>query len=171
MNFMDIKKVDVANGPGVRVSLFVSGCPHHCPGCFNPESWDFGSGRPFGQARVEELVAMLKEPYAKGLSLLGGEPFAPENQKAVLDLVKQVRDRKMGKDIWCWTGYLFEDLAAGKVGDYGQELLEHLDVLVDGPFLLDKKDLSLRFRGSSNQRVIDVPRSLRMGTAQLQLEI
>lgn len=163
MNYADIKSVDVANGPGVRVSLFVSGCPHHCKGCFNPESWDFQYGKPFGSEQAEELLHMISLPYIKGFSLLGGEPFAPENQAEVLALVRQVRGKEPDKEIWCWTGYLFEDLAASRVGEHSRELLEEINILVDGPFVENLKDLSLRFRGSSNQRVIDVPSSLETG--------
>ncbi len=160
MNYADIKRVDVANGPGVRVSLFVSGCTHHCKECFNPETWDFSFGSPFGEKQVEEILDLLGRSYIRGLSLLGGEPFEPQNQRTVLNLVRRVREILPQKDIWCYTGYLFEDLAAGKVGEQSRALLEQLDILVDGPFVLEKKDLGLRFRGSSNQRIIDVPSSL-----------
>ena len=171
MNYADIKKVDVANGPGVRVSLFVSGCTHRCEGCFNPETWDFSFGAPFGREQEEEILALLDRSYIRGLSLLGGEPFEPQNQPAVLNLVKRVRERLPQKDVWCYTGCLFEDLAAGKAGARGRQLLEKLDVLVDGPFVLERKDLGLRFRGSSNQRIIDVPASLSAGEARLWREI
>lgn len=167
MNYADIKKVDVANGPGVRVSLFVSGCTHRCEECFNPETWDFSFGAPFGEAETEQILAFLAPDHIRGLSLLGGEPFEPENQGAVLELVHRVRRELPQKTIWCYSGYLFEELAAGKVGSHSRELLEGLDVLVDGPFVLAKKDLGLRFRGSSNQRIIDVPASLEAGAAVL----
>lgn len=167
MNYADIKKVDVANGPGVRVSLFVSGCTHHCEGCFNPETWDFSYGALFGEAEIEKILILLAPDHIRGLSLLGGEPFEPENQAAVLELVRQVREKLPGKTIWCYSGYLFEALAAGEVGTHSRELLEGLDILVDGPFTLAKKDLGLRFRGSSNQRILDVPASLDAGTAVL----
>jgi len=170
MNYADIKKVDVANGPGVRVSLFVSGCTHHCKECFNPETWDFGYGSPFGEAEMEKILSLLDKEHIRGLSLLGGEPFEPENQEAVLELVKRVREKLPGKTIWCYSGYLFEELAAGKVGAHSRELLEGLDVLVDGPFVLEKKDLGLRFRGSNNQRIIDVPASLQTGEIRLAEE-
>lgn len=160
MNYAEIKNVDVANGPGVRVSLFVSGCPHHCPGCFNPESWDFGFGKPFDQAAMDELIQLLKPDYIKGFSVLGGEPFAPENQEKVMDIVCRVRETYPDKEIWCWTGYKYEDLVRDKVGNHSHELLMQIDVLVDGPFIEAKKDLGLRFRGSSNQRIINVPASL-----------
>lgn len=163
MNYADIRPIDVANGPGIRVSLFVSGCPHHCVECFNPETWDFAYGSPFGEAQIEEILAALDKPYIYGLSLLGGEPFAPENQSAVLDLVRRVRAAFPQKDIWCYTGYLYENLLAGEIGPLSRPLLEALDVLVDGPFILARKNLSIRFRGSDNQRLIDVPASLKAG--------
>ena len=151
MNYADIKKVDVANGPGVRVSLFVSGCTHRCRECFNPETWDFDYGQPFGQAEVETIISFLDRDHIRGLSLLGGEPFEPENQRPVLELVRQVRKRLPEKTIWCYSGYLFEELAANQVGTHSRSLLEELDILVDGPFVLEQKDLGLRFRGSLNQ--------------------
>lgn len=164
MNYADIRPIDVANGPGIRVSLFVSGCTHACPGCFNPEAWDFSYGQPFTKDEEDAILTHLAKPYVKGLSLLGGEPFHSSNQAAVLALVKRVREAYPGKDIWCYTGYLYEDLLAGKVGEHSRELLEQLDVLVDGPFVLEQKELSLRFRGSANQRLIDVPASREAGT-------
>ena len=167
MNYADIRPIDVANGPGIRVSVFVSGCTHHCKECFNPETWDFGYGKPFGEAQVEEILGYLAKPYIHGLSILGGEPFEPQNQGAVLELVRRVRERFPEKDIWCYSGYLFEDLAAGKVGVHSRILLDLLDVLVDGPFVLEKKDLSLRFRGSSNQRLIKVSDSLEAGEVRI----
>ena len=167
MNYADIKRVDVANGPGVRVSLFVSGCTHHCEGCFNPETWDFGFGKSFGQEQIDELLELMDKSYIRGLSLLGGEPFEPQNQEAVLDLVRQMKERLPGKDLWCYSGYLYERLASGQVGDHAPELLGELDVLVDGPFVLAQKDLSLRFRGSRNQRIIDVQKSLAAGEVLL----
>lgn len=170
MNYADIKKVDVANGPGVRVSLFVSGCTHHCEECFNPETWDFSYGVPFGEAEIEKILTLLSPDHIRGLSLLGGEPFEPANQDAVLELVRRVREELPQKTIWCYSGYLFEELASGKVGDHSRALLEGLDVLVDGPFVLARKDLGLRFRGSSNQRIIDVSASLEAGKAILSEE-
>lgn len=167
MNYADIRPIDVANGPGIRVSLFVSGCTHHCKECFNPETWDFFYGTPFGPEREEEILAHLSKPYIRGLSLLGGEPFEPQNQGAVLALVERVRERLPDRDVWCYSGYLFEDLLAGRVGKQGRALLERLDVLVDGPFVLERKNLSLRFRGSENQRLIHVPQSLKAGAVVL----
>ena len=163
MNYADIRPIDVANGPGIRVSLFVSGCTHACPGCFNPAAWDFQYGTPFGEEQEQAILDAMEKSYIKGLSLLGGEPFHPNNQKTVLELVKKVRAQYPQKDIWCYTGYLFEDIAAGKVGEYGRALLEQLDVLVDGPFVLERKNLGLRFRGSDNQRILQVAPSLERG--------
>ena len=167
MNYADIRPIDVANGPGVRVSLFVSGCTHHCEGCFNPETWDFQYGKPFGPEQEEEVLSALARPYIHGLSLLGGEPMEPENQQAILHLVRRVRERFPDKDIWCYSGYLFEDLAAGRVGEHSRELLEQLDVLVDGPFVVGLKNLGLRFRGSCNQRILAVGPSLAQGAPVL----
>lgn len=167
MNYADIRPIDVANGPGVRVSLFVSGCSHHCKGCFNPETWSFDYGRPFGEEQEENILVLLNRSYIHGLSLLGGEPFEPQNQETVLRLARRVREKFPNKDIWCYSGYPFEDLLAGTVGDHSRALLQELDVLVDGPFILEQKSLSLRFRGSKNQRLIDVPASLHAGNAVL----
>lgn len=164
MNYAAIKNCDIANGPGVRVSLFVSGCTHHCKGCFNEIAWDFNYGKPFTQQTVDEILEMLRPDHIKGITLLGGEPFEPQNQPALLDLVRQIRNKYPDKSIWAFTGYLFDkDILARKLGPWEitKEFISYLDVLVDGPFILEKKDLSLRFRGSSNQRLIDVPASLR----------
>lgn len=165
MNYADIRPIDVANGPGVRVSLFVSGCTHHCKECFNPETWDFHYGAPFTENETAAILKHLAPGHIKGLSLLGGEPFEPENQRAVLALIRRVREEYPHKDVWCYSGYLFEQLRDGKVGSHSRELLEQLDVLVDGPFVIEQKELSLRFRGSANQRLIDVPASLKTGVA------
>ncbi len=166
MNYATIKNCDIANGPGVRVSLFVSGCTHHCKGCFNEVAWDFDYGEPFTQETIDSILTMLAPAHIKGITLLGGEPFEPQNQPALLDLLRQIRGKYPEKSIWCFSGYLFDrDILPGKLGDPAitREMLEHLDVLVDGPFVMDKKDLSLRFRGSSNQRIIHVPASLEKG--------
>ena len=163
MNYGTIKKTDVANGPGVRVSLFVSGCTHHCKGCFNPETWDFDYGAPFTKETEDMLIAALAPSYIRGLSLLGGEPMEPANQAALLPFLRRVRQVYPDKTIWCYTGYDYEtQLLAGQVGPWEvtHELLGLLDVLVDGKFILEQKDLNLPFRGSSNQRIIDVPASL-----------
>ena len=163
MKYATIKKCDIANGPGVRVSLFVSGCTHRCPGCFNEVAWDFAYGHPFTQETVESILDMLRPSYIRGLTLLGGEPFEPRNQGAVVDLLRQVKKQYPEKSIWAFTGFLFDrDILSGKLGDT-EEYLSYLDVLVDGPFVQEKKNLSLRFRGSENQRIIDVPASLAAG--------
>ena len=167
MNYADIKKVDIANGPGVRVSLFVSGCTRRCEGCFNPETWSFEFGSPFGQAETERILSFLDRDHIRGLSLLGGEPLEPANQGAVLELVERLRGALPGKTIWCYTGYLYEELAANRIGEHSRALLERLDVLVDGPFVQEKKNPDLRFRGSTNQRIIDVPASLQAGEVRL----
>ena len=166
MNYAAIKNCDIANGPGVRVSLFVSGCTHRCPGCFNEVAWDFNYGEPFTQNTIDTILSMLAPNHVKGLTLLGGEPFEPENQPAILELLRQVKAKYPEKTIWAFSGYLFDrDILAGKLGPWEvtREYLSYLDVLVDGPFVQAKKDLSLRFRGSSNQRLIDVPASLHKG--------
>ena len=164
MNYADIKQFDVANGPGVRISLFVSGCTHHCKGCFNEVAWDFDYGTLFTEGTIEQILTWLKPDYIAGLTILGGEPFEPQNQKAVLSLVKRVREVYPEKSIWCYSGYDYEkDLLGVMSQAYPEtmELIQNLDVLVDGKFILEKKDLGLRFRGSSNQRIIKVPESLR----------
>lgn len=163
MNYAVIKPHDTANGPGVRVSLFVSGCTHRCRGCFNPETWDFGYGEPFTWEVEDRLLALLEPWYIKGLSLLGGEPFEPANQAALLPFLRRVKEAAPDKTIWCYTGYDFEaDLLAGRLGPWEttRDMLALLDVLVDGEFHLEEKNPGLRFRGSANQRVIDVPASL-----------
>lgn len=170
MNYAEIKNCDIANGPGVRVSLFVSGCTHRCKGCFNAIAWDFGYGKPFTQQTVDDLLAMLAPDYVKGITLLGGEPFEPENQPAIVDFLRQMKEKYPGKTVWAFSGYLFDkDILSGRLGPWEitQEYLSYLDVLVDGPFIQEKKDLSLRFRGSSNQRIIDVPASLNQGAIVL----
>ena len=166
MNYAAIKNFDIANGPGVRVSLFVSGCTHRCKGCFNEVAWDFGYGEPFTQQTIADILRMLAPDYVKGLTLLGGEPFEPENQPAIVDLLRQVKEKYPNKTVWVFSGYLFDkDILAGKLGPWEltKEYISYVDVLVDGRFIMEKRDLSLRFRGSSNQRIIDVPASIRSG--------
>ena len=163
MNFAAIKWADVANGPGVRVSLFVSGCTHRCPGCFNEEAWEFGYGQPFTEAQGDKILAALVPAHIKGLSLLGGEPFEPDNQRALLPFLRRVKEACPDKEVWCYSGYtldgeLWRDSRARC--QYTDEMLSLIDVLVDGPFVEAKKDLNLRFRGSSNQRILNVPASL-----------
>ena len=166
MNYATIKPRDIANGPGVRVSLFVSGCTHRCPGCFLEVAWDFDYGQPFNQGVIDLILSMLKPPHIKGLTLLGGEPFEPQNQGPIVELLRQIKAKYPGKSIWAFSGYLFDkDILAGRLGDWEttKEYLSYLDVLVDGPFVEEKKNLSLRFRGSENQRLIDVKKSLAAG--------
>lgn len=163
MNYMEIKNYDIANGPGVRVSLFVSGCTHHCEGCFNPESWDFKAGKPFTEETIDKIIEMLKPDYIKGLTLLGGEPFEPNNQKCLLPLVKKVKELYPSKNIWAYSGYLFDkqimDIMAKKY-DFTEDFIKCIDVLVDGEFHFAEKDLAIVYRGSRNQRIIDVKKSL-----------
>ena len=166
MNYATIKNCDIANGPGVRVSRFVSGCTHRCPGCFNEVAWDFDYGTPFTQQTIDEILTMLKPAHIKGLTLLGGEPFEPQNQGPIVELLRQVKAAYPEKSVWAFSGYLFDkDILAWKLGprEITEEYLSYLDVLVDGPFVMAKKNLSLRFRGSENQRLIDVPASLAQG--------
>lgn len=165
MNYAAIKNCDIANGPGVRISLFVSGCTHHCKGCFNEAAWDFAYGQPFTEETVEELLRLLSPSYIKGLTLLGGEPFEPRNQGPIVDLLRRVKEQYPEKSIWAFSGYLFDTITSGTLGPWEitREYLSYLDVLVDGPFVEEKKNLALRFRGSENQRIIDVPQSLRSG--------
>ena len=163
MNYATIKTHDTANGPGVRVSLFVSGCTHQCKGCFNPEAWDFNYGAPFTEVEEDAVIKALEPWFIRGLSLLGGEPFEPANQAALLPLLRKVRQAYPDKTIWCYTGYDFEqDIVTERLGDWAvtQEMLAYIDVLVDGEFKIDLKNPNLRFRGSENQRVIDVKKSL-----------
>jgi anaerobic ribonucleoside-triphosphate reductase activating protein len=164
MNYSVIKKFDISNGPGVRVSLFVSGCTHHCKGCFNKETWDFCFGKPFTEETEEEILAALAPDHIRGLSLLGGEPFEPQNQSRLLPFVRRVREQFPDKTIWCYTGYLFDSELLGESRAHTADtlpLLEQIDILVDGVFLEEQKNLNIRFRGSENQRIIDVPSSLK----------
>ena len=167
MYYSVIKDCDIANGPGVRVVLFVSGCRNHCEQCFQPETWAFDYGQPFTQQTIEKIIQLLKPAYIRGLTLLGGEPFEPENQPVLLDLVQQVRTAYgKKKDIWAFSGYVLEKELLPQ-GEITRRLLQELDVLVDGRFVAAKKDLQLRFRGSSNQRLIDLPKTLAKGTVVL----
>ena len=169
MNYATVKYNDVANGPGVRVSLFVSGCRHRCKGCFNREAWDFNYGNEFDGSVIDSIISALEHGYVEGLSLLGGEPLEPENQEGVLALVKRVRELLPKKTVWCYTGFCFEELLE-KVNNGNAvlgELLSLIDVIVDGRFVEDKKDASLIFRGSSNQRILDLKASISQGKAVL----
>ncbi len=147
MNYCGIKKTDIANGPGVRVSLFVSGCRNHCPGCFQPETWDFDYGNSFTEKTEEEILTALRPSWIQGLTILGGDPMEPENQEALLPFLKRVREELPDKDIWIYTGYRLENVS-------DSPLLSYTDVLVDGPFMEEEKDITLAFRGSRNQRII-----------------
>ena len=160
MNYATIKSYDIANGPGVRVSLFVSGCEHYCKGCFNSEAWDFNYGSEYNTEVNDLLFKYLSPDYIQGLSLLGGEPFHPSNQSQVLEIVTQFKASYPTKDLWIYSGYCYEDLISGKVGNYAKYILSYTDVLVDGKYIEDLKDISLNFRGSSNQRIIDVKKSI-----------
>ncbi len=159
MNYANIKKYDIADGPGVRVSLFVSGCRHHCKGCFNSEAWDFEYGRSYTAETEAEILEALKPGYIAGLTLLGGEPFEPENQVELVTLLRKVRETYPEKSIWSYTGYVYDkDLVPGgrAYTDVTDEMLSYLDVLVDGPFVEELKDITLQFRGSSNQRILEM---------------
>ena len=172
MYYANIKNNDIANGPGVRVSLFVSGCTHHCKGCFNEVAWDFEYGKPFTQETISEILEMLRPAHIKGLTLLGGEPFEPQNQGAIVELLRRVKAEYPQKSIWSFSGYVFEKITSGTLGDWEitKEFLSYLDVLVDGPFVEEKKNLNLRFRGSENQRLLDVPASYAQGAPVLWVD-
>ncbi len=173
MNYADIKRIDVANGPGVRVSLFVSGCTHHCKECFNPETWDFGYGKLFDEKAEDEIIEYLKPDYIKGLTLLGGDPMEKVNQEALITLLEKVKKEYPDKSIWCYTGYDFEkDIKENMLEncEVTKKFMSYIDVLVDGEFKLELKDLNLVFRGSSNQRIIMVKESLESGNIILWKE-
>lgn len=160
MNYSGIKWLDTANGPGSRISLFVSGCPHHCPGCFNSEMWEYDYGAAFTSSIEDQLVAALQQPSIDGLSLLGGEPFAPRNQVTLYLFLRKLRKQLPGINIWVYSGYTVEQLLDG-VQPMSQQLLEQCDVLVDGRFVKELRDIKLRYRGSSNQHIVDVPATLK----------
>ncbi len=172
MNYCNIKKFDIADGIGVRVTLFVSGCTHHCEGCFQPETWNFDYGELFTEDVEKEIIEALKPDYIDGLTLLGGEPFEIENQKALLPFLKKVKNIYPKKTIWAYSGYTFEELTNDSRAkcEYTDEILSLIDVLVDGEFKIDLKNISLKFRGSSNQRVIDVKETLKKGEIVLFLD-
>lgn len=173
MNYADIKKIDVSNGEGVRVSVFVSGCNHHCKGCFNQCAWDFNYGKKFTEKEEQQIIDYMNHDYISGLSLLGGEPLEPKNQEGLLPLVKKVKEKFPNKDIWCYTGFDFEKDVVGKMAKNNEttrELLKYIDIIVDGKFEEDKKDLKLQFRGSSNQKIIDVKKSLQTGQIVKQIQ-
>lgn len=163
MYYGNIKKYDIADGEGVRTSLFVSGCTNACPGCFQPETWDFHYGKPYTAETEEEILDSLNHPYIAGLTILGGEPFEPENQRVLVNLLRHVRKSYPEKNIWSYTGFVLEEdllLGGRRHCDVTDEMLSMIDVLIDGPFRQEEKDITLRFRGSANQRVIDLKKTL-----------
>lgn len=167
MNYAKIRKMDISNGPGIRVSLFVSGCTHNCKNCFNPETHDFNYGKPFTEKEINKIIELMKEDYIVGLTLLGGEPFEIQNQKGLLPLVKRVKEIYPNKSIWSYSGYLFDKEIIEKMmkeNEVTQELLQYIDVIIDGRFIEKLKDPRLKFMGSSNQRIIDVKKSLDTGS-------
>lgn len=173
MNYGNIKHYDIADGEGVRVTLFVSGCTNCCPGCFQPETWDFNYGKPYTKETEQEILEALKPGYIQGLTLLGGEPFEPENQRELVHLLKKVKVTYPDKDIWSYTGFILDqDLLEGgrRYCEVTDEMLSYIDVLVDGPFKQEQKNISLAFRGSENQRVIDLKKSLQEKEVILYLE-
>ena len=170
MNYGEIKKYDIANGEGVRVSLFVSGCTHQCKGCFNEETWDFNYGKPFTEETEAEIIRALSPDYIQGPTLLRGEPFEKKNQRVLLPFLKKVKHTFPYKNIWCYTGYIYDQelLKESRARcECTDEMLQQIDVLVDGEFVEAQKDISLAFRGSSNQRIIDVKSSLESGEVKL----
>ncbi len=170
MYYGEIKNCDIADGEGVRVTLFVSGCTNHCPGCFQPQTWDFNYGQPFTRETEDQLLEMLKPDYINGLTLLGGEPFEPENQRVLLPFVRRVKETYPDKTVWSFTGFTLDrltDPADPKHCEATEELLSLIDVLVDGPFIHEKKNLALRFRGSENQRLIDLNATRKTGALVL----
>ena len=175
MNYATIKWTDIANGEGVRISLFVSGCTHRCKNCFNQVAWDFDYGQPFDQKTQEVILDGLASDYIAGLSLLGGEPLEPQNQEALLPFIREVKRRYPQKTIWCYTGFVLDEiegiLTAKMINTpYTKELISLFDVLVDGPYVEELKDIRLKFRGSSNQRVIDVQKTLTKKECVLYLD-
>lgn len=170
MNYADIKQYDVGNGPGIRISLFVSGCTHHCRECFNPETWDFNYGKPFTDETIELIIKYMEPDFIRGLTLLGGDPLEKQNQEPLIPLVKKVKEVYPDKDIWCFTGYDFEkDIVGRMFDDYPctRELVSYIDVMVDGEFILEQKDMNLIFKGSANQKTIKVKESLESGATIL----
>lgn len=170
MNYAEIKYCDIANGEGVRTTLFVSGCRHHCKNCFQPETWSFSYGNEFDSGIEQKILESLKGPFVDGITLLGGEPMEPENQRALLPFLRNVKQAYPNKTVWCYTGDVFEDLQdknSNRHTEATDELLSLIDVLVDGPYVEAEHDISLRFRGSRNQRIIDVPSTLASGVVCL----
>ena len=173
MNYAGIKYCDIANGLGCRTVLFVSGCRNACKGCFQPQTWDFHYGEPFDEKAQEEILHSLEPDYVQGITLLGGEPFEEENQAALVPFMRRVREQYPNKDVWAFTGYIYDkDLIPGgrKYTEYTDELLSMIDILVDGPFMEELKDITLKFRGSRNQRVIDLHKTREQGKVILWKE-
>ncbi len=173
MNYGTIKEYDVANGEGVRISLFVSGCTNHCKGCFQPETWDFEYGQAYTEAEEERILRFLSQPLTDGLTILGGEPMEEVNQKSLVGLCEKVKAAYPDKTIWCYTGFVYDrDLVPGgrRYTEVTDRFLSLIDVLVDGPFVLEKKDISLSFRGSSNQRILNMKETLKTGSPVLYRE-
>ena len=170
MHYSTIKDCDIANGIGVRITLFVSGCTNHCKNCFQPQTWDFDFGEPFTEETEEKLLEMLKPDYINGLTLLGGEPMEPQNQRALVPFLKRVREAYPNKNIWCFTGFTYEVLKTDGSHprcEVTDEMLSLIDVLVDGRYVEELKDLTLQFRGSSNQRLIDMVQTRENGEVTL----
>ena len=171
MNYAEIKKFDIANGLGIRVSLFVSGCTHHCKNCFNSIAWDFNYGKEFTKEVEYSIIKMLNNPSVSGLTLLGGEPMEPVNQEGLIDFLRRVKKEVPNKNIWCYTGYTLEhDLLTGRAHTpITEEILSYIDVLVDGKYVEELKSLMLKFRGSSNQRIINIPETLKQNEIVLEM--
>lgn len=173
MHYGNIKNYDIADGEGVRVTLFCSGCTNRCEGCFQPETWDFCYGKEYTKETEDQLIQMLTNPNIQGLTLLGGDPFEPSNQRTLITLLRRVKQELPTKDVWAYTGFVYEqDLLEGqrKHTEVTDEMFSYIDVLVDGPFVIDEKDISLYFRGSTNQRVIDMPKTLKSGSVVIYHE-
>lgn len=169
MNYSGIKTFSIENGTGVRVSLFVSGCRHHCKGCFNKETWDFKHGDLFTKEVEDGIIESMKPDYMAGITLLGGDPAEPENQAALLPMLRRIRQELPDKTVWMYTGYVLEDFKPGKHAhcEVTEEFLKHCDVVVDGPFIMEEKDLSIKFRGSRNQRIVDMRKTIETGSIVL----
>lgn len=166
MNYADIKEYDIANGPGIRISIFVSGCTHHCKNCFNAETWDFAYGKPFTNETIDTVIEYMNKPYIAGLTLLGGDPMEPTNQAGLLPLLRKVKETYPDKNIWCFTGYEFEKDILGNMFDNvpeTKEFMSYIDVLVDGKYVEELHNVNLKFKGSSNQKTIMVQESLESG--------
>lgn len=176
MNYSEIKTTDIANGEGVRTSLFVSGCRHHCKNCFNEVTWDFGNGELFTEETMEKIFESIEPDYVNGISLLGGEPFEPENQKVLVPFLVMLREKYPKKDVWCYTGFTIEQILGKSepksraCTDISSEMLSLIDVLVDGPYVESLHSIRLKFRGSSNQRVIDIKKTLEQKKIVLYLD-